>query len=142
MLLYMSLKRISPITSSGSLSHYPTMVNRGDTTIIDIRSGPTKFDILQDIRAGLRPQDGGEKTLPTLMLYDEAGLRLFEKITYLVEYYLTNAEIEVLETYADRIAENIRPGSIIVELGSGYDPTPWSPHLAGPSTRSALILEQ
>jgi hypothetical protein len=34
-------------------------------------------------------------------------------------YYLTNAEIEVLETYADNIAERIPSGSVIVELGSG-----------------------
>jgi uncharacterized SAM-dependent methyltransferase len=34
-------------------------------------------------------------------------------------YYLTNAEIEVLETYADNIAERIPSGSIMVELGSG-----------------------
>jgi hypothetical protein len=32
---------------------------------------------------------------------------------------LTNAEIEVLEKYADSIAERIPSGSIIVELGSG-----------------------
>lgn len=75
---------------------YPIMASNGATPpIIDIRTGPTEFDILQDIKQGLRPQDGGEKKLPTLLLYDEAGLRLFEKITYLDEYYLTNAEIEV-----------------------------------------------
>ncbi|ORY18361.1 C-type lectin protein [Clohesyomyces aquaticus] len=95
------------------------MATNGATEIIDIRAGPTEFDILKDIKKGLRPDDGGEKTLPTLLLYDEAGLRLFEKITYLEEYYLTNAEIEVLETYADRIARDVRPGSIVVELGSG-----------------------
>jgi uncharacterized SAM-dependent methyltransferase len=39
-----------------------------------------------------------------------------------VRYYLTNAEIEVLETYADNIAERIPTGSVIVELGSGYGP--------------------
>lgn len=89
------------------------------TEILDIRVGETEFDILQDIKKGLRAADGGEKKLPTLLLYDEAGLRLFEKITYLEEYYLTNAEIEVLETYADRIAHHIQPGSIVVELGSG-----------------------
>ena len=54
-----------------------------------------------------------------MLLYDEAGLRLFEEITYLDEYYLTNAEIEVLETFADQIAERVRPGSVVVELGSG-----------------------
>jgi uncharacterized SAM-dependent methyltransferase len=89
------------------------------STIIDIRRETDERSILDDIKQGLRPADGGEKTLPTLLLYDEAGLKLFEQITYLDEYYLTNAEIEVLETYADHIAERIQPGSIVVELGSG-----------------------
>ena len=95
------------------------MASTLSTQIIDIRPGPTEFDILQDIRNGLRPEHGGEKTLPTMLLYDEAGLRLFEDITYLDEYYLTNAEIEVLETFANQIAERVRPGSVVVELGSG-----------------------
>ncbi|CAO2654627.1 Nn.00g113600.m01.CDS01 [Neocucurbitaria sp. VM-36] len=89
------------------------------TEIIDIRVDTAESDILSDIKSGLRPKDGGEKRLPTLLLYDAPGLRLFERITYLEEYYLTNAEIEVLETYADRIAERVQPGSILVELGSG-----------------------
>lgn len=35
-------------------------------------------------------------------------------------YYLTNAEIEVLEAYAEQIARRVQPGSVLVELGSGY----------------------
>ncbi|KAI1530374.1 hypothetical protein PtrSN001C_008697 [Pyrenophora tritici-repentis] len=89
------------------------------TKIIDIRVDTAESDILADIKKGLRPENGGEKKLPTLLLYDQEGLRLFEKITYQEEYYLTNAEIEVLETYADSIAERISSPSIIVELGSG-----------------------
>lgn len=87
--------------------------------ILDIRHTPSKFDTLAVIREGLRPEHGGEKTLPTLLLYDQIGLKLFEKITFLEEYYLTNAEIEVLGTYAGRVAQRIQPGSIIIELGSG-----------------------
>ncbi|KAF2754585.1 hypothetical protein EJ05DRAFT_479553 [Pseudovirgaria hyperparasitica] len=87
--------------------------------IIDIRRDADEFDILDCIHTGLRPADGGKKTMPTLLLYDEEGLKLFEKITYLDEYYLTNAEIEVLSLYADRIAQRIQPHSIILELGSG-----------------------
>ncbi|KAF2083585.1 hypothetical protein K490DRAFT_51286 [Saccharata proteae CBS 121410] len=87
--------------------------------IIDIRRELDGFSLLQDIRTGLSPADGGEKTLPTLLLYDEKGLKLFEDITYLDEYYLTNAEIEVIERNAKEIAKRIQPGSIIVELGSG-----------------------
>ncbi|CAA9965073.1 Methyltransf 33 multi-domain protein [Pyrenophora teres f. maculata] len=89
------------------------------TKIIDIRIDTAESDILADIKKGLRPENGGEKKLPTLLLYDQEGLRLFEEITYQEEYYLTNAEIEVLETYADSIAERISSPSIIVELGSG-----------------------
>jgi len=87
------------------------------TTIIDIRAATAEADILADIKKGLR--NGGEKKLPTLLLYNLDGLRLFEKITYLDEYYLTNAEIEVLETYGSQIAARIPSGSVIVELGSG-----------------------
>ncbi|RAR01485.1 duf323 domain-containing protein [Stemphylium lycopersici] len=74
------------------------------TKIIDIRVDTAESDILADIKRGLRPDTGGEKKLPTLLLY---------------EYYLTNAEIEVLEKHADKIAEQIPSGSMVVELGSG-----------------------
>ncbi|KAF2838838.1 hypothetical protein M501DRAFT_934878 [Patellaria atrata CBS 101060] len=85
--------------------------------IVDIRSSNVSYSITDDVHQGLKQE--GEKALPTLLLYDETGLRLFEKITYLDEYYLTNAETEVLSTYADRIAQRIKPGSIVLELGSG-----------------------
>jgi hypothetical protein len=32
---------------------------------------------------------------------------------------LTNSEIEVLEKYAERIAKEIPPNSVVLELGSG-----------------------
>lgn len=41
------------------------------------------------------------------------------KITYLDEYFLTNAEIDVLKRSADSIAKAIPSGSIVIELGSG-----------------------
>lgn len=41
------------------------------TEIIDIRVGSTDFDMVADIKKGLNPKDGGEKRLPTLLLYDE-----------------------------------------------------------------------
>ncbi|GAB7355923.1 hypothetical protein MBLNU459_g6565t1 [Dothideomycetes sp. NU459] len=88
--------------------------------IIDIRQ-ESLIPLADQIRSGLKPKDGGEKCLPTLLLYNEDGLKLFEKITYLDEYYLTGQEIQVLEQYADRVADRIatQPGSIVVELGSG-----------------------
>ncbi len=90
------------------------------SNIIDIRSDTAGIELKQEILSGLKPKDGGEKTLPTLLLYDDEGLRLFEEITYLDEYYLTEEEIAILSKYADRIAERIPEGANVVELGSGY----------------------
>ena len=87
--------------------------------IIDIRSESAKIELKELIRKGLHPEKGEEKTLPTLLLYDNAGLKLFEDITYLDQYYLTGEEIWLLEKYAERVAERIPSGAMVVELGSG-----------------------
>ncbi|EME40669.1 hypothetical protein DOTSEDRAFT_74272 [Dothistroma septosporum NZE10] len=87
--------------------------------IIDIRSDAEGINIKNLIKSGLSQPDGVEKNLPTLLLYDNKGLKLFEEITYLDQYYLTGQEIYVLERYADRIAERIPDGAMVVELGSG-----------------------
>ena len=91
-----------------------------DVSIIDIRDGEFNFSLVDGIHEQLDAPQGQEKRLPTLLLYDEQGLKLFEDITYLEEYYLTNAEIEVLTNHADEVAQHIRAGSLVVELGSGY----------------------
>jgi uncharacterized SAM-dependent methyltransferase len=43
-----------------------------------------------------------------------------EQITYLQEYYLTNAEIDVLKRFAVSIAEALPAGAQVIELGSGF----------------------
>ena len=90
-----------------------------DMSIIDIHRGAFDIDLLDEIRQKLNPGKGQERRMPTLLLYDEQGLRLFEEITYLEEYYLTNAEIETLTMHAEAIARLIESGSQVVELGSG-----------------------
>ena len=93
--------------------------DNGGIEIIDIRQTRAEMSMFDDIKTGLRPDDGSGRHLPTLLLYSTSGLRLFEQITHLKEYYLTNEEIWVLEKYASSIAERLQDGSIIVELGSG-----------------------
>ena len=88
-------------------------------SIVDIRQGGFDVSLVNDIRQHLNPANGQEKRMPTLLLYDEKGLKLYEKITYLEEYYLANAEIETLNTHAEAIARLIQPGSQLIELGSG-----------------------
>ncbi|KAJ2487263.1 hypothetical protein IWW37_005316 [Coemansia sp. RSA 2050] len=59
------------------------------------------------------------RTLPTLLHYDDAGLELFDRITYLPEYYLADCEIDVLRTHIHSIVAQIPDSSDVIELGCG-----------------------
>ena len=48
--------------------------------IIDIRDGVVQFNLKEEIHRLFRPQEGYRK-LPTLLLYDEKGLQLFEDVS-------------------------------------------------------------
>ncbi|KAL7800240.1 C-type lectin protein [Trichoderma ceciliae] len=86
--------------------------------IIDIQNSRVDFSLKDEILSQMNP-DEGPRTLPTLLLYDEKGLQLFEGITYLDQYYLTNYEIELLKKSAAEMASRIPEGAMVVELGSG-----------------------
>lgn len=47
--------------------------------IIDIRHDSVLINLKEEILDSLRPSKGS-KTLPTLLLYDERGLQLFEEV--------------------------------------------------------------
>ncbi|EXJ55868.1 hypothetical protein A1O7_08799 [Cladophialophora yegresii CBS 114405] len=87
--------------------------------ILDIRGDTSNESLVETLKQSLNPPQGQPRTFPTLLLYDEKGLKLFEEITYLDEYYLTNAEIEALKLHAEEIVARIPDGSRLVELGSG-----------------------
>jgi dimethylhistidine N-methyltransferase len=57
--------------------------------------------------------------MPAKYLYDDLGSVLFEAITYVPEYGLTNADIRVLRDNADAIARATDPPVLVSELGSG-----------------------
>jgi hypothetical protein len=48
--------------------------------IIDIRHDTVQLNLKEAILSSLRPQCG-PKTLPTLLLYNEQGLKIFEEVT-------------------------------------------------------------
>jgi dimethylhistidine N-methyltransferase len=62
---------------------------------------------------------GFPKRLPPKYFYDDAGSRLFERITELPEYYPTRCEIGILEQNAGAIASLFKDDSALVEFGSG-----------------------
>lgn len=98
----------------------PSALYNIDTVdIVNIHQDNINFSLEDDLINSLNPADGKPPTFPTLLLYDTKGLKLFEKITYLDEYYLTNAEIDVLKAHAKRIVERIPENAQLVELGSG-----------------------
>ena len=99
--------------------------------IIDIRSkvasvGEDTVSMRKQIIDGLS-LPAGHKTLPTMLLYDTHGLRLYDKITTdAPEYYLFPAEEQILRDHADEIVRYMHAGvhgqyeqESIVELGAG-----------------------
>ncbi|KAI1914528.1 hypothetical protein LOZ61_002196 [Ophidiomyces ophidiicola] len=94
-------------------------LSNATVAITDIRRNDLINSLAEGILQGLEAKDGVQKCLPTLLLYNAEGLRLFEEITYLEDYYLTNAEIDVLTTNATNIVERAPENAQLLELGSG-----------------------
>jgi L-histidine N-alpha-methyltransferase len=72
-------------------------------------------DMAAEVRRALA---GSPAALPSKYFYDQAGMRLFEQITELPEYYLTRTEWSILTRMADAIIDRVRPREL-VEIGSG-----------------------
>ena len=87
--------------------------------IIDIRSDAEETSLLDTTKECLKQSGDRAPTFPHVLLWDEEGLKGFEKITYLDDYYLTHNEIDLLEQHADEIVLSIKPNSLLIELGSG-----------------------
>ena len=68
-----------------------------------------------DVRAGLSAQP---RRLSPKWLYDDRGSELFDQITRLPEYYLTEAEQGILRDSSSEIA-SLSVATTLIELGSG-----------------------
>jgi dimethylhistidine N-methyltransferase len=69
-----------------------------------------------DVIAGLTATP---KRISPKYFYDEAGCRLFERITEQPEYYPTRTETALLEAHAQEIAALLPAGAALVEFGMG-----------------------
>src|SRR5437660_12611550 len=72
--------------------------------------------LAEDVRRGLSTKP--KRFLPKYF-YDQLGSQLFEAICLLPEYYLTRAENEILELYADEIVSVLDGNTTLLEMGSG-----------------------
>ncbi len=98
----------------------PVMRPRGTATVV------RNTEMLRDVWNGL---SSAQKTLSAKYFYDEKGSALFEQITDLPEYYLTRTEIALLASLVPALAQEIAPGTALVEFGSGS------------STKTRLLLD-
>ncbi|OQS04917.1 DUF323 domain-containing protein [Thraustotheca clavata] len=94
--------------------------------VIDIRPKQLTAapDLCHEIADGLakKASYGQEKPVrhvPSLVLYDAHGLEIYDQITYLDDYYLTNAEIDILQNSADKLLAHVKDGDVLIELGVG-----------------------
>lgn len=71
---------------------------------------------LEDVMNGLRKTP---KTIPSKYFYDQRGSDLFERITKLEEYYLTECEREIIINQLPRVLKGLGDNLNIVELGAG-----------------------
>ena len=74
------------------------------------------YRALDEIHAGLSKR---RKRISPKYFYDERGSQLFDEITRLPEYYLTNAELAIMRDCVEEMAELIGPGANLIELGAG-----------------------
>lgn len=77
---------------------------------------PEREEFAREVVEGLsRPN----KSLPCKYFYDERGAALFEEICGVEEYYLTDADLEIMERHAAEMGDFVGPGAFLVEYGSG-----------------------
>ncbi|KAL9117601.1 MAG: hypothetical protein Q9187_005863, partial [Circinaria calcarea] len=98
--------------------------NDNASEIIDISGGrrDSANSLADSIRGCLRNRKDSSlcrRSIPQLLLWDENGQKLFEEITQLEQYYLTRDEMKALEQQSGNIARRIKPGSLVIDLGSG-----------------------
>lgn len=108
------------------LQTQPASVVEEKLSIHNLVKREPRAGLAEDVRRGLSTQP--KRFLPKYF-YDQLGSQLFEAICLLPEYYLTRAENEILERYADEIVSSVDGDTTLVEMGSGS------------ASKSRLIIE-
>ncbi len=73
----------------------------------------------EEIAALLEGLSRPQKMISPKYFYDEKGSQLFDRITELPEYYLTDAELDIMRTRVDEMAALIGKQASLIEFGAG-----------------------
>lgn len=60
-----------------------------------------------------------EPVLPSMLIWNDTGPKLFENLTQDPGYYPFHEELAILTRCADEMARQVKPGSLLLELGCG-----------------------
>lgn len=102
-------------------------MDSSDTSSVLCEAQVGRSEFFEDVITGLK---SSPKQLPSKYLYDERGSQLFDEICQLDEYYPTRCEDAIIRRYSYEMAEQIGPGVMLVEYGSGS------------STKTQALLEE
>jgi uncharacterized SAM-dependent methyltransferase len=89
-----------------------------DSLIYDIKGDcdAEQVDLKKQIVQGLKIVP---PSMPSLLLWNDVGLKLFEILTQEPKYMPFRSEIDILHRHADQMAESMPSGSLLIELGCG-----------------------
>lgn len=92
----------------------------GTIEVRDIRlQGEDSTDLREELVASLtRPSSF--RSIPSILLWDDRGQELFEKIMDCPQYYPFRAELALLSGYSDQMVIATGQSRLIIELGAGY----------------------
>jgi len=122
------------------------------TYIVDVHTqtplGASSGDVDNGVPAAIisgLSKPAHQRTLPTLLLYTETGLRIYDELTTkATEYYLFGAEEDILKNHGDEIIQAMHSrgcveGESVVELGAGQVHLPPLPHFHFHTLRRILV---
>ncbi|KAI1733479.1 histidine-specific methyltransferase [Xylaria scruposa] len=87
-----------------------------DITIIDIRQDVNTLDLRDEVISGLQAD---HPTLPSMLMWDDRGQKLFDTLTQCPVYYPFHSEAEILNESGCKFGESIPDQGVLVELGCG-----------------------
>ncbi|KAI0546769.1 histidine-specific methyltransferase [Xylaria curta] len=93
-----------------------TSMESEDVAIIDIRQDVNTLDLCDEVISGLRAD---HPTLPSMLMWDDRGQKLFDRLTQCPVYYPFHSEAEILNERGCELGESIPDQGVLVELGCG-----------------------
>lgn len=98
--------------------------------IIDIRHDAVEINLKDEIMSSLRPQSG-PKTMPTLLLYDERGLQLFEEVSranqvWRMDHCTDNTRSRICKNTFLQMQKLMSSSTLPMRLPRFFQLVPWS----------------